>query len=92
MRNVLVTGFEPYGGFATNPALDAAEALDGAEVAGCRMIGRGLPVSLARIGAALSDLSAASDPAAVCASGSLPESPPSGSSGSGSISPIRARR
>src|SRR3954466_4965696 len=44
---VLVTGFEPFAGLAYNPAAAIAEALDGKEVGGRRIVGRLLPVDFA---------------------------------------------
>jgi pyroglutamyl-peptidase len=43
---VLVTGFEAFGGFATNPSAEIARALDGRMVAGRRVVGHVLPVVL----------------------------------------------
>jgi len=45
-RIALVTGFEPYGGRRHNPSAALAEALNGAEIGGCRIAGRTLPVTL----------------------------------------------
>ena len=64
-RPVLVTGFEPFGGLATNPSHQAMQRLDGAAIAGRTVIGRALPVALARIGAAVAALLDETDPAAV---------------------------
>ena len=44
MRNVLVTGFEPFGGEPINPALEAVRQLDGRVIGGCRVVTRALPV------------------------------------------------
>ena len=41
--NVLVTGFDPFGGEAVNPALEAIKKLDGKMVAGARVVTRELP-------------------------------------------------
>ena len=41
---VLVTGYEPFGGSPVNPTGRAAQALDGAVIAGHQVIGRVLPV------------------------------------------------
>lgn len=40
---ILVTGFEPFGGAASNPSQDIARALDGREIAGHRVVGVVLP-------------------------------------------------
>jgi pyroglutamyl-peptidase len=53
IRTVLVTGFEPYGGRAINPAAEVATALDGVEIHGTRIHGATLPVVLDRIEDAL---------------------------------------
>ena len=45
----LVTGFEPFGGYAINPSAEIAKALDGATIADSRIVGRVLPVDLARL-------------------------------------------
>lgn len=44
-RAVLLTGFEPFGGEQTNPSWEAVCALDGARVAGHRVVARCLPVT-----------------------------------------------
>lgn len=44
MRNILVTGFGPFGGDAVNPALEAIKLLDGRVVGGCRVVTREMPV------------------------------------------------
>jgi pyroglutamyl-peptidase len=43
MRNVLLTGFEPFGGETLNPSALAAQKLDGAVVDGRRVVGAVLP-------------------------------------------------
>lgn len=43
IKNVLVTGFEPFGGEMINPSALAAEALDGRKVVGRRVVGAVLP-------------------------------------------------
>jgi len=45
---VLITGFEPFGGMDYNPSAEIARALDGAEIAGRRIVGRLLAVDFAR--------------------------------------------
>ena len=49
----LVTGFEPYAGHRINPSAEIARRLDGATIAGVRVVGRVLPVEYGRIRAAL---------------------------------------
>lgn len=55
LRTILVTGFEPFGPVAANPSETIARALDGRRIAGARIVGRVLPVSLTRIGGAVRD-------------------------------------
>jgi pyroglutamyl-peptidase len=43
MKNVLITGFEPFGGDTLNPSAQAARELDGRIVAGRRVTGLVLP-------------------------------------------------
>ena len=43
MTKVLVTGFGPYGNTPTNPAQLVAEALDGTEIEGARVVSRIVP-------------------------------------------------
>jgi len=45
LPTVLVTGFEPFGGQELNPSSLAAQALDGAEVAGHRIVGAVVPTA-----------------------------------------------
>jgi pyroglutamyl-peptidase len=53
---VLLTGFEPFGGEAINPAWEIARALDGQALGGARVVARQLPCVF---GGALSALDAA---------------------------------
>ena len=46
---ILITGFEPYGGHGRNPSFEAMQALDGRTIEGVAIVGRGLPVSMARL-------------------------------------------
>jgi pyroglutamyl-peptidase len=45
MRNVLVTGFGPFGGDPVNPALEAIKLLEGRILGGYRVVTRELPVT-----------------------------------------------
>lgn len=45
MKNVLITGFEPFGGEPVNPALQAIKALDGRIIEGHLLVTRQLPVN-----------------------------------------------
>ena len=56
---VLVTGFEPFGGDATNPSGSIATRLDGREVGRYRVAGRVLPVDARALPAALAEVFAA---------------------------------
>lgn len=49
MRNVLITGFEGYGGRLDNPSAMIADALGGMEVGGAKVVARTLPVSFSRV-------------------------------------------
>ena len=53
MKNVLVTGFEPFGGDTLNPSALAAQALNGRVVAGRRVTGIVLPCVFGKSLAAL---------------------------------------
>jgi pyroglutamyl-peptidase len=46
-RNVLLTGFEPFGGESINPSGEIVRALDGESIAGHRVVGAILPVTFA---------------------------------------------
>jgi pyroglutamyl-peptidase len=71
-KAALVTGFEPYGGMEHNPSAEIARRLDGARIAGMPVVGRLLPVDLARLDAALKGALAAVDPAVVILLGLAP--------------------
>jgi len=64
-RAVVITGFEPFGGYASNPSADIARGLDGRRVAGVAVVGRVLPVDMARLDAALAAALRGLDPVAV---------------------------
>ena len=51
--DVLVTGFEPFGISDRNPSREVARVLDGRTIAGLKVTGRVLPVSMRAIGNAL---------------------------------------
>ncbi|WP_087017739.1 pyroglutamyl-peptidase I [Thaumasiovibrio subtropicus] len=44
MKTVLITGFEPFGGSETNPALEAVKQLDGRQLKGGRIVACSVPV------------------------------------------------
>ncbi|MEO5733230.1 MAG: pyroglutamyl-peptidase I [Rubrivivax sp.] len=54
--NILLTGFEPFGGESVNPSWQVVQALDGGHIAGTRIVGLQLPCVF---GAALDVLHAA---------------------------------
>ena len=53
---ILVTGFEPYGGHGRNPSFEVMRALDGRVIEGVTVVGRTLPVSMAKLRPALAVL------------------------------------
>jgi pyroglutamyl-peptidase len=71
-RTMLITGFEPYGGRASNPANETMKALDGFQLEGWTVVGRGLPVSVSRMKSKLQALLDEVRPAAVIALGLWP--------------------
>lgn len=71
----LITGFEPYGGQARNPSAELAQALDGAAIAGLRIVGRTLPVALDGLPAHIDALLDETRPALVIALGLAPGEP-----------------
>ncbi|HXG03807.1 MAG TPA: hypothetical protein VNO23_10400 [Candidatus Binatia bacterium] len=64
-RIVLLTGFEPFAGFAANPSQDVAKALDGRAVGPAVVRGVVLPVDHARAPTIVADLIGEIDPLAV---------------------------
>jgi pyroglutamyl-peptidase len=69
---ILVTGFEPYGGHGRNPSFETMQALDGRIIEGVTIVGRRLPVSLARLRPALATLFEEAEFAAVISLGLQP--------------------
>jgi pyroglutamyl-peptidase len=72
---ILVTGFEPYGGHRRNPSFEAMQALDGRVIDGVAIVGRGLPVSMARLKPAIAELLDGSEFAAIIGLGLQPGAP-----------------
>jgi pyroglutamyl-peptidase len=62
MTDVLITGFEPFGEDDRNPSQEVARAMDGRIVAGMRITGRILPVSMQRLAEALQSILDATRP------------------------------
>jgi pyroglutamyl-peptidase len=75
MKPILVTGFEPYGGMTSNPAFQAMQTLDGSNIGGRPIVGRVLPVSMAKIHDAIGAVLREIDPAAVISLGLAPGEP-----------------
>lgn len=63
--NLLLTGFEPFGGAEINPSEQVARVLDGSVIAGCQVVSCILPVDRAAGPRALLDAVAARNPRAV---------------------------
>ncbi len=72
---ILVTGFEPYGGRGLNPAHEAMKAVDGLQIDGVRIVGRGLPVAIASIVPRIEALFGELRPAAMIGLGLWPGEP-----------------
>jgi pyroglutamyl-peptidase len=69
MSDVLLTGYEPFGEFETNPARRLANRLDGTEIGGASVAGVELPVVFGRASSRLAEAVDARDPEVVCALG-----------------------
>jgi pyroglutamyl-peptidase len=67
--SLLLTGFEPFGGGTINPSGQIARRLDGAEIAGMRVVGRVLPVSFERLPALIAALAEEAGTAALLGMG-----------------------
>lgn len=66
---ILLTGFEVFGGNSANPSEKLARRLDGEWVGPARIAGRVLPVSIAKLDAALDEILAETKPVAIVALG-----------------------
>jgi len=75
MSNVLLTGFQGYGGRGINPAGEVVKALDGSVIEGATVSGLLLPVSYARTGALIEAEMARLRPAVVVSLGLWPAEP-----------------
>lgn len=71
-KAALVTGFEPFGGYALNPSAEIARRLDGSRIAGIPVVGRVLPVDMAALDRALTEALRGIDPIAVVLLGLAP--------------------
>jgi pyroglutamyl-peptidase len=68
-RVILLTGFEPFGGESINPSWEVARALDGAPIAGARVVAHQLPCRFGAAGEAVRRLVTELRPACVLALG-----------------------
>jgi pyroglutamyl-peptidase len=75
MRPVVVTGFQPYGGRALNPAHEIMRAVDGKIIGGAKIVGRPLPVSFREIKAQVTNILDENRPSAVISVGLWPGEP-----------------
>lgn len=66
---ILLTGYEPFGDFTSNPSETVARQLDGGTVAGHRIDAEVLPVEFDAAAAVVADAIAERDPAAVVSTG-----------------------
>ena len=66
---ILLTGFEPFGGELINPSWEVARALDGAPIAGARVVAHLLPCRFGAAGEAMQRLVAELRPVCVLALG-----------------------
>jgi pyroglutamyl-peptidase len=75
MSDVLLTGFEPYGGHGLNPSAEVARRLDGEAIGGAVVAGRELPVTFASLAGEVARLVAEVRPRAVISTGLWPGTP-----------------
>lgn len=75
MRPIVVTGFEPYGGRARNPAHEIMRVVDGKTVEGAKVFGRSLPVSFDRLKTQIAHILDEIRPSAVICVGLWPGEP-----------------
>jgi pyroglutamyl-peptidase len=73
--NILLTGFEGYGGRGLNPAAEVVRALDGETVGGARVTGAVLPVSYRRLAGEMTALVRSHRPRVVICLGLWPGEP-----------------
>ena len=69
MPPILLTGYEPFGEFETNPARQLATRLDGTDLDGATIVGHELPVAFERAKPALLESIERHDPAIVLSVG-----------------------
>lgn len=71
-RAVLLTGFDPFGGYASNPSAEIARRFDGRRIGGVPVIGRILPVDMTALDGALAAAWHEVDPVAMVLLGLAP--------------------
>src|SRR5699024_850736 len=69
MKQLLLTGFEPFLNYSTNPTNDIAQALDGKDIQGYKIIGKKLSVDFHKSGKQMLDLLGQYNPDAVISLG-----------------------
>jgi len=74
-QTVILTGFEPFGGYAVNPSAEIVRALSGSRVGGALVRGHVLPVSLLRLPPLVDEILSAPPAAAVICLGLAPGEP-----------------
>jgi pyroglutamyl-peptidase len=72
MPEILLTGFQPYGGRQLNPSAEIVRTLDGTKIGGCSVRGMLLPVSFQAAKQPLEDAIAKHHPALVVSTGLWP--------------------
>ena len=75
MPEILLTGFQPYGGRQLNPSAEVVRALDGTGINGCTVRGMLLPVSFAAANQPLTDAIMEHRPVLVVSMGLWPGEP-----------------
>jgi pyroglutamyl-peptidase len=75
MPQILLTGFQPYGGRQLNPSAEVVRALDGTRIDGCTVRGMLLPVSFAAAKRPLMDAITEHRPVLVVSTGLWPGEP-----------------
>jgi pyroglutamyl-peptidase len=75
MPEILLTGFQPYGGRQLNPSAEIVRALDGTKIGGCSVRGMLLPVSFKAAKQPLEDAIAEHRPVVLVSTGLWPGEP-----------------
>jgi len=69
MKQILLTGFEPFGKWQVNPTQVAVEKLDGMQLPGCEVVGRVIPLRYQEIRPTITKYIEEIDPVAVIMTG-----------------------